>query len=108
VRLEALLTNLLPTTHGSVATDLPFCVAGARACPPEDAGGVTGYAELVAVLSGAAPSSDPDLSADDLRAWAGADFDPEAFSARQVNRELRLLAELRRMRGRSPVRPTRD
>ncbi|MDW7709497.1 MAG: plasmid pRiA4b ORF-3 family protein [Deferrisomatales bacterium] len=31
------------------ATALPTCVAGKRACPPEDCGGVWGYAELLEV-----------------------------------------------------------
>ena len=29
----------------------PFCVGGARACPPEDCGGVGGYEELLQILS---------------------------------------------------------
>lgn len=94
IRLEALLPNLLPTTYGETA-ELPFCLAGARACPPEDAGGLHGYTELLSVLRGETAPDDPDLSVEDMRRWAGADFHPEAFSARQVNRELRLRAEAR-------------
>jgi hypothetical protein len=97
VTVEALLPNLLATTIGD--DRLPYCVAGARACPPEDAGGSWGYMELLGALGGGLhdvtarrdrEDPDPDISADELRAWAGGDFDPEAFSARQVNRELRL------------------
>lgn len=76
IRLEALLPNLLPTTYGEAAAELPFCLAGARACPPEDAGGAHGYTELLSVLRGEAAPDDPDLSVEDMRRWAGADFDP--------------------------------
>lgn len=85
--MEALLPNLPPTMFGEVAAQLPFCLAGARACPPEDCGGPGGHAELLAVL---ADPAHPAHAA--MCRWAGADFDPAAFSARQLNRELRLRA----------------
>lgn len=34
------------------ADDVPRCVSGARACPPEDCGGPVGYGHLLRVLSG--------------------------------------------------------
>ncbi|XP_044256452.1 uncharacterized protein y4hQ-like isoform X2 [Tribolium madens] len=34
----------------------PKCVGGRRACPPEDCGGVSGYAELLKVLANPSPS----------------------------------------------------
>ena len=59
------------------------CLAGARACPPEDCGGVGGYEELLQQLS------DPqDPEHDTARLWAGADFDPEAFDVDLVNSRL--------------------
>jgi pRiA4b ORF-3-like protein len=53
----------------------PACVAGARNCPPEDCGGVWGYAELLAILA------DPDHPEREERLeWVGDDFDPEEFN----------------------------
>ena len=59
------------------------CLEGGRACPPEDCGGVMGYAELLEALS------DPHHPEhDEMRTWAGEDFDPEAFDLAAVNRRL--------------------
>ncbi len=52
------------------------CLAGKRACPPEDVGGVGGYEDLVELLSGGAPVTEWD---EHRLAWIGPDFDPEAF-----------------------------
>jgi hypothetical protein len=60
----------------------PRVVAGARACPPEDVGGVWGYADLLAIL---ADPDDPERA--DRIAWLGGEFDPEAFDLVEVNRE---------------------
>ena len=60
-------------------TKYPRCVAGARACPPEDCGGPRGYAELLATI--ADPAHEEHEST--LR-WLGGRFDPEAFDARRV------------------------
>ena len=55
------------------------CIAGERACPPEDCGGVSGYARLTDALA------DPERPAHmPLVGWAGA-FEPESFSAADVN-----------------------
>lgn len=54
----------------------PVCLDGAGACPPEDVGGVYGYAELLDALS------DPRHERhEELREWIGRDIDPLAFSA---------------------------
>lgn len=64
----------------------PVCLSGARACPPEDCGGFSGYAELLEVLA------DPThREHKDMVMWAGKGFDPEAFDLAKVNRKLRLL-----------------
>lgn len=65
---------------------LPFCTAGERNAPPDDCGGIWGYADLLAALK------DPDHSMhEEMREWAGEDFDPEAFDLDQINRALKKL-----------------
>jgi Plasmid pRiA4b ORF-3-like protein len=64
----------------------PACLAGERACPPEDCGGAPGYANLLDVLR---DRTHPEHR--DKLAWAGRGFDPERFDLAAVNRKLRLL-----------------
>jgi hypothetical protein len=61
-------------------------MAGARACPPEDCGGVGGYYRLLEAL---ADPEDEDHNV--LREWAGRRYDPEAFDAAKVDRTLKRL-----------------
>ncbi len=65
----------------------PVCLEGARACPPEDCGGVGGYEELVEAM--AKPRS---KRYKELVEWLGGEFRPEAFDLEIVNQE---LAEIR-------------
>lgn len=59
------------------------CVGGERACPPEDCGGPSGYADFLEAIT------TPDHPQhDELLEWVGGAFDPEAFSLSDVNREL--------------------
>ncbi len=52
----------------------PLCLEGKRACPPEDVGGVPGYAEFLETIR------NPDNEQhDDMLEWVGGKFDPEAF-----------------------------
>jgi len=61
----------------------PLCLAGERACPPEDCGGVPGYDYLLEALS------DPTNSKyAELLEWIDEDFDPEAFDLDAVNAAL--------------------
>ncbi|MHB8418573.1 MAG: plasmid pRiA4b ORF-3 family protein [Myxococcales bacterium] len=61
----------------------PRCVDGARACPPEDCGGVGGYEHLLEGLA------DPEHEEHaEMKEWAG-EYDPEAFDIDRINRELR-------------------
>jgi hypothetical protein len=62
----------------------PACVAGERACPPEDCGGEPGYNELLAAL--AAPDK-PESR--ELLEWADEDFDPEDFSLEEADRRVK-------------------
>jgi hypothetical protein len=59
------------------------CLAGENACPPDDVGGVPGYAEFLAAL--ADPKHEEHTS---MREWIGYPFDPTAFDLVAVNRVL--------------------
>ena len=59
-----------------------ICVAGKRSCPPEDCGGSEVFAELLTALQ------DTKHPHEEACAWLG-DFDPESFSADEINRRLR-------------------
>lgn len=63
------------------------CLAGQRACPPEDCGGPPGYEQLLSVL---ANPSDPDYRS--LKSWVGRSFDAEAFELEKVNKKLATLS----------------
>jgi len=58
----------------------PVCLNGARSCPPEDCGGVWGYANLLNILQ------DPTHKEyAEWKAWLPEDFDPERFDLAEVN-----------------------
>jgi hypothetical protein len=61
-------------------TKYPRIIDGARACPPEDSGGSSGYADLVEIL--AKPRHEEHRQ---MREWVGKTFDPEKFSAKAAN-----------------------
>ena len=65
------------------AVHYPRCLAGERACPPEDCGGPPGYEDLLAALQDPAHPRH-----EEIREWAGPSFDPEAFDPAKVNRIL--------------------
>lgn len=79
--------TLLSTVEGEgEGEDKPACIAGARACPPEDCGGPPGYENLLEALS------DPDHAEHDiLMEWVGGKFDAEAFDVVKVNQTLKRL-----------------
>ena len=64
----------------------PICLAGERACPPEDCGGRRGYEEFLTVIQ------DPRHEEyEETLGWAGGRFDPEAFDLESVNRALKAI-----------------
>lgn len=79
-RHEVMLEKVRPSR---VDEELPRCTAGARACPPEDVGGVHGYERLLKILR--KPSHE---EYEDMLEWVGDDFDPRSFDKEAVNDEL--------------------
>jgi Plasmid pRiA4b ORF-3-like protein len=64
----------------------PRCIAGERACPPEDCGGPWSYGDFVAAIQ------NPKHERHEERLeWIGGDFDPEAFDLEAANEELQEL-----------------
>ena len=64
----------------------PVCLAGERACPPEDCGGPFGYARLLGIISN--PGHE---EYQDMVAWLGGQFFPATFSLEKVNRHLKTM-----------------
>jgi hypothetical protein len=70
----------------------PICIAGARHGPPEDVGGVTGYADFLEAWS------DPEHEEHRARrTWVGRRFSPEKFDLDATNKAIR--SALRKARG---------
>ena len=82
---ELLVEKRLPLEAGK---RYPVCLTGKRACPPEDCGGIWGYASLLEAIR------DPEHPEhEEMLEWVGGEFDPEAFDLDEVNRELQHLTE---------------
>lgn len=78
VEIETLLTRKKDRKY-------PACIDGARSRPPEDVGGVGGYAEFLEAFH------DPEHEEHhDMRRWAGRGFHPEKFDLERTNKDVRL------------------
>jgi hypothetical protein len=63
-------------------TKYPLCIDGSRACPPEDIGGLYGYADLLNAIE------HPDeIGPSELLEMIGP-FDPDRFDAKKATREM--------------------
>lgn len=74
---EILLEKILPP---ETSGQLPRCLKGARACPPEDCGGIWGYVGLLEALS---DPKHPEHQ--EMLEWLGGPLDAEAFDLKAVN-----------------------
>ena len=81
---KLLVEKIIPAEKG---VHYPICLAGKRACPPEDVGGPWGYLNLLEIMS------DPEPSAknQEILDWLDDEFDPEEFDRDGVNEYLRAL-----------------
>lgn len=71
------LEQILAAEKGFV---YPRCEDGKRACPPEDCGGVWGYANMLEILSNPKHKEHKDTIE-----WLGKNFEPEDFDATDVH-----------------------
>jgi hypothetical protein len=78
--------ELLAIAVGESQRRKATCVAGARACPPEDCGGPGGYEQVLAAIR-----NPKDKEYEETLEWIGEGFDPEAFDIDLVNKELASL-----------------
>lgn len=69
--------DILPQENG---VSYPVCVAGERACPPEDCGGVPGYQNFLDAIND--PSHEQH---EEMIEWAGGEFDSEYFDVKVVH-----------------------
>lgn len=69
--------------NAGAAAARALCLDGARACPPEDCGGTSGYDHMLQVVND--PSHEEH---DEIFGWLGGEFDPEAFDLDEVNTAL--------------------
>lgn len=75
-------------------TKYPVCLEGARACPPEDCGGVPGYAEFLEAMRDKKHERHQEF-----KAWIGGQFDAEKFYPAQATKAMKKgLPDWRSMR----------
>lgn len=64
----------------------PILLAGERACPPEDVGGIPGYEEFLAALK-----NPEDEANAELIEWYGEKYDPDHIAMETINKLLKKL-----------------
>ncbi|HPE61988.1 MAG: plasmid pRiA4b ORF-3 family protein [Thiothrix sp.] len=85
------LEKVLPA---DAAAAIPACLKARGACPPEDCGGIWGYAHLLATFKqrrAAGDTPDAEDEDDELMEWLPADFDPDQVDLDGINQALRRL-----------------
>ena len=89
--------NVLPVEGNNL---FPACLAGTRACPPEDCGGPYGYQELLEALREPHHERHEELAEWLSEFSEGEGFDPERFNLTWINQALRAMAKRRSPRPR--------
>jgi Plasmid pRiA4b ORF-3-like protein len=80
---EITVEKILPNP---AAASFALCLEGARACPPEDCGGIPGYEELCKILKNRKHPKHKRM-----KEWLGRPFDAAAFDREKANLWLRKL-----------------
>ena len=81
---EITVEKILPSD--AAAATVALCLDGVRACPPEDCGGVWGYANLLKILKN---RKHPEHKT--MKEWLDRPFEAEAFDVAKANLWLRKL-----------------
>ena len=76
--------TVVSTSGPEAGTRYPVGLAGERAAPPEDCGGIPGYYGFLEAI--ADPSHEEHA---DMVEWIGGEFDADAFDLAGINRALR-------------------
>lgn len=93
---RVVLTRIQPYSTHQIETEDYWVqiLSGEASCPPEDAGGVNGYKEILRIIN-----TPTDEEYKDTLTWMGADFDPYHFYRRstqaRVDDFLRTIGEAR-------------
>ncbi len=93
---RVVLTRIQPYSTHQIETEDYWVqiLSGEASCPPEDAGGVNGYKEILRIIN-----TPTDEEYKDTLTWLGADFDPYHFYRRstqaRVDDFLRTIGEAR-------------
>lgn len=75
------LEKILPVDD---SVKYPICLTGKMKAPPEDCGGIWGYADMLEALE------DPEHEEyEEYVEWLGDDFDPQYFDKNEINKLLR-------------------
>lgn len=78
---DIILEKILPIDN---TINYPVCLKGKMNCPPEDCGGIWGYADMLEILQ------QPDHEEyESYIEWLGDEFDPEYFDLEETNELLR-------------------
>ncbi len=70
--------------NNGINKNTPICLTGRNNCPPEDCGGVWGYANMLEIIK------HPDHEEyEDYIDWLGEEFDPKYFDKKEINEMLK-------------------
>jgi hypothetical protein len=84
-RIELRLEKTLAVEKGFT---YPTCIAGERAGPPEDCGGLEAFHDMLACIK----EPDTDLGRE-WREWLGPNYDPSICDLEKINKALRKLGK---------------
>jgi hypothetical protein len=84
-QISVQLESVLPVTKG---VQYPMCVAGERAGPPEDCGGIQAFHDMLACIQ----EPETEIGREWLE-WLGPEYNPERCDLLQINKALRKLTK---------------